>query len=1282
MSVRALQNRWRRERARRSGRSGPARCRSAPLILSEEMHAGSCRSLLLCDIVARLRHMNGQPVEPGLCWDSFGAGVHIAAKSQNLAPAVYAQRMMKAHRQTIERLGLLLDTDAILDTSEPAYVKWVQELFLLLWGAKPSLVNPDKQKSFAYWDPGTKSNLALKQIVNGRGFHSGMLIEIHEADSYVIPVAIKHCERLLQGLDSLQGWEGFVKNMQRKSIGLEDGIVLEFPLFDPAGRKLRPLQVFSSHPDTVMGTTFLAVAADHVLAQRIAADDAAVKDFCHAVMQPEYAYQRLGEDKSQDGIELGVYAINPVNGDHLPVWVTNFIVSSYGTGAALGVPGHDQRNYNFAIRHRLPIRRVALEPDTAVDAPIQAPYTQRYGRAINSGELDKAINRCKQQMRHGSDTEAGLRAKQKWDRELATAVIEFLADHGIEAQPAEMAQLRGWKISQQDYWGHPVPLVHCGKCGTVPVPAKELPLRLPTYQAGKELLSDYPSFVACKCPRCGGKAERDTDTLSSYFDTALQHLIDPGRKLSWQQRKAEALSHYCCGVEHATHHLLTARIINQLLRDQKRLNGKIEPFSNLLCQGTVLNYGLPMAPGYGNAIGAASLLDAYGADLLRLHLATAADPRHPLHWDESKLLELQGILSNEDLTLLRRGKLAGLKADKVVSMLSTRELRRLQHGLLSQEEFTLLRKGRLPTERLLKVKEITRANDLVRLQQGFFSAAQMRRLRRGALSPSEQTQAKTKLTRLELQRLQHGLLSRHDLELLLQDKFPAKRMKQIQIHWPISIIKKMQKQVNGPLTPEMILTLQEQHLTKWEEQETKKYEELQAIEREARKVLDDYDIKRLRDGLLNPGQWRELRQNKLKGTALRRVKELLSAEEIRHLQEGLLDEDEFAALLAKRLPAAKQDRVEQMIGKDGVRLLRKARVVWAKLAWLEQVMPMPQLLASLAQDELTPAVHKLLLPIIDKDELDNLRQVAVALRSTRGWQHLTAFLSQKRMAQLLRFVPKVKQKSLSNLMDDAKIKKLSQTPRLPPPLLGFLDAGRMDRICNFIDEATMDQLVNYLEPDKMEQLLGFEGFMRDLFTRKHAIIKAGAGSRGGKDLRRQALHRLLQAINSGYGLSKDKTALEPQRVLPRLREMLALLETACDADDTADVSFAYEASQMILQVAHPLLPHLTEELWAGAGFKGLLLDSSWPQPDTRALQLRTQQTYIIQENGIKRLAIEQPASHTPAAVEEAALDALAEYVHARGYPKSYPRPRERILRAEHVELPQGIVLNFVLAPAL
>lgn len=1281
MSVSKLQRRWRRERARRSSRSGPARCRSAPLILSEEMHAGSCRSLLLCDIVARLRHMNGQPVEPGLCWDSFGAGVHIAAKSQNLAPAAYAQRMMKAHRQTIERLGLLLDTDAILDTSEPAYVKWVQELFLLLWGAKPSLVNPDKQKSFAYWDPGTKSNLALKQIVNGRGFHSGMLIEIHEADSYVIPVAIKHCERLLQGLDSLQGWEGFVKNMQRKSIGLEDGIVLEFPLFDPAGRKLAPLRVFSSHPDTVMGTTFLAVAADHILAQRIAADDAAVKDFCHAVMQPEYAYQRLGEDKSQDGIELGVYAINPVNGDHLPVWATNFIVSSYGTGAALGVPGHDQRNYNFAIRHRLPIRRVALEPDTAVDAPMRAPYTQRYGRAINSGELDKAINRCKQQMRHGSDTAAGLRAKQKWDRELADAVIEFLADHGIEAQPAEMAQLRGWKISQQDYWGHPVPLVHCGKCGTVPVPAKELPLRLPTYQAGKELLSDYPSFVACKCPRCDGKAERDTDTLSSYFDTALQHLIDPGRKLSWQHRKADALSHYCCGVEHATHHLLTARIINQLLREQKRLNGKIEPFSNLLCQGTVLNYGLPMAPGYGNAIGAASLLDAYGADLLRLHLATAADPRHPLHWDESKLLALQGVISNEDLTQLRRGRLAGLKADKVASMLGTRELRRLQDGLLSQEEFALLRKGGLPAEQMRKVKKIASASDLVRLQHGLFSAAQLRRLRKGALTPGEQAQAEAELSPLELRRLQHGLLSRDDLELLLQDKLPAKRMERIQIHWPAAIIKKLQKQAIDTRAPGAIAKLQEQHLTKREEQQAKEYEELLAIERKARKVLDDNDIKRLRYGLLQQDDWQALRQNKLKGMMLKRVKDLLSVEEIHHLHAGLLDEDEFAALLDKSLPAAKQAKVERLIGKDGVRRLRKARAAWAKLAWLEQVMPLPQLLASLAHDEPTPAMRKLLLPIIGKDELDNLRQAAAALPAAHDWQHLTAFLSQQRMAQLLGFLSKAKQQSLSELLSETEIKRLSDKPRLPPPLLGFLDAGRMDRMCGFIDETTMNKLVNYLEPDRMEQLLGFEGFMRDLFTRKRAIIKAGAGSRGDKDPRRQALHRRLQAINSGYGLGKDKTALEPQRVLPRLREMLALLETACDAEDAADASFAYEAAQIILQVAHPLLPHLTEELWADAGFKGLLLDADWPRPDARALRLRTQQTYIIQENGTKRLVIEQPASQTPAAIKKAALKALTKYVLARGYP-CYPRPGERILHTERVELPQGVVLNFVLAPAL
>ena len=433
-----------------------ARCRAMPLSLSEELNPNSCRSLLLSDVIARLRRMRGARVEPGACWDSFGAGVHIAAKNEGLAPQAYVRRTIAAHRRALERLDLLLDPGAMLDTSAPAHVKWVQELFVLLWRERPALLNEEKTHSHAYWDPGTKSNLALKQIINGRGFFSGMLIEIREASSYEIPVAAALGERLLAGLERLDGWDDFVKSMQRESVGLEDGLRMSFPLFDPAGRRLEPLEIFTSRPDTLLGTTFIAVAADHPLARRLAADSAAVRAFREEVMRPEHAYKRLGDDKSRDGVELGVYAVNPVNGDHIPVWATNFVVAGYGTGAALGIPGHDQRNHHFALRHNLPIRRVAIEDGADPTAPISSPYIHKQGRAVNSGALDAAINRRKQRLRLAGNDGGGssLRAKRAWDRGVAQEVIGFLAERGVAAEPCR-GEWRCWTPRSSPACGRP-----------------------------------------------------------------------------------------------------------------------------------------------------------------------------------------------------------------------------------------------------------------------------------------------------------------------------------------------------------------------------------------------------------------------------------------------------------------------------------------------------------------------------------------------------------------------------------------------------------------------------------------------------------------------------------------------------------------------------------------------------------------------------------------------------------------------------------------------------------
>ena len=285
------------------------------------------------------------------------------------------------------------------------------------------------------------------------------------------------------------------------------------------------------------------------------------------------------------------------------------------------------------------------------------------------------------------------------------------------------------------------------------------------------------------------------------------------------------------------------------------------------------------------------------------------------------------------------------------------------------------------------------------------------------------------------------------------------------------------------------------------------------------------------------------------------------------------------------------------------------------------------------------------------------------------------------MARLCAFIPAEREHKLARLLDAAELELLREDARPRPPLLRFLPPERMDRLCNFIDESKMDRLVNHLDPERMELLLGFTGALRDLFARKNAVIRAGAGARrDGADPRHHGLQRGLQALSSCYGLDRRHGTPEPQRALPRLRELLALLETACDPKDPADAAFAREAARVILQAAHPLLPRLTTELWTAAGFKGGPLDARWPKPDARTLRRQAARTCIVQENGAKRFVLEQPADLPVAELKRLARREMKKHVHARGYP-SYPRPGERIVRTEHAELPNELVVNFVLGPA-
>ena len=1214
--------------------------------LAGPVHVGHCRNFVLCDAMARYQRLQGKNVMQSLGWEAFGLPVHLAALATDTDPKDWVQQMADEKREVIRRLGLALDWQREIDTCAAGQYRWQQQLFVRLW--QQNMINPDKKTGVAYWDPGTNAYVSLRQIVNGRGPESGMLIEIHEVDSYEIPIPLTVNEQLLQGLDGLNHWDSFVKSVQRESVGLEDGLLVTFQLHDLDGTNYEPLDVFTSHPDTIMGTTFLAVAIEHPLARAVAAHNPEVHQFCSTVSKPDYAYQKMGEEKRQEGLPLGVYAINPVNGDHIPVWVTNYVVAGYGTGAVLGIPAHDKRSFNFARRHNLPMRRVAFAPGKHPNAALRAPFVGPHGIVINSGALNDAINACKASMDTDSyanatdDTSATtLDRKRAWDARINSCVLDFLRTNNVAATTTTVTRLRGWKISQQDYWGCPVPLIHCESCGKIPVPDNDLPVELPVYERGKDTLAAYPDFIACPCPICGNAARRDTDTLVNLFDSSwhFAHLACPDTtKLFDDSRLAHWLpvDFYCCGVEHATNHLLCARIMHRFMLQLGILPDQVgnEPFRNLLCQGPVLNYGLPMSPKYGNAISAGPLLDECGADLLRLYLVTSADPHHALYWDDSKLFALQGLLSAAELDALRNATLAGTKKDIAYRLLSENEITRLQHGLINQREFRQLCEGTLAGVQLDRVHELLDADQLQRLRHGILSSAGLSQLRKGELDPDKLTQVQEKLDELEIRRLQLGLLDKHEFSKLQAGTLPAKKLAQVRDLLSAATVSAIQQTPVDIEAPGAVFDLQERLLD---------HDERTALEHEKAKL--------------------EL---------LRQARSLLTDGEISRLEHGLLDRDEFRQLELGKLPDIRLAQVEKLIGPKGIARLQAGALddtTWDKL---HRCLPHDKDLEKLRQGQLSGAKLRQVQKLLSDDDLHRFQ---AATLPTKDWNRLVNFL------------PSATQKSLDAVLDtDAQTHlRTGVLSRQARPLLRFLDRTRLDLVLNYIDDTKMDRLVNFLVPERMEQILGFPGYLWHLVVSKKSLITASSPKVRPANHRRAQLHKCLQAINTSYAKpatssdhnpKTDNRDLELRQVFTQVRKIMALLDTAASPTQDDDCEFATEACPLLLQVLHPIMPHLTEELWAELGLSGLLAESHWPEVDTQVFASRAAVMYVIQENGRKRLIFNAAGDLDRDAAKERALTELKHQAWERGYP-NYPKLSEEIVEIKYQNTIERVIINFV-----
>ncbi|NOT65261.1 MAG: leucine--tRNA ligase [Methylotenera sp.] len=569
---------------------------------SGRLHMGHVRNYTIGDVLSRFHKMKGFNVMQPMGWDAFGLPAENAAIKNNTAPAKWTYENIEHMKTQLKQLGLGVDWNREIATCKPEYYKWEQWLFTELF--KKGLIY--KKTSTVNWDPVDGTVLANEQVIDGRGWRSGALVEKRDIPQYFMKITA-YAEELLNDLDKLNGWPEQVKTMQRNWIGKSFGCEVEFPIVGQEGN----LKVYTTRPDTLMGATYVAVAAEHALAAQAAQNNPALAEFIAECKRGSVAEADVATAEKK-GMATGLFVTHPLNGEQLPVWVANYVLASYGEGAVMAVPAHDERDFEFANKYNLPIKAVIKHTDDDV-----LPMTE-HGILFNSNKFD------------------GLNFEQATD-----AVSTALSTKNLGKKRTQF-RLRDWGVSRQRYWGCPIPIIHCEKCGEVPVPADQLPVVLPEDVVmdgvGSPIKKD-PNFYETTCPTCSGKATRETDTLDTFFESSWYF----ARYASFDSKTAMAderanywlpVDQYVGGIEHAILHLLYARFFNKLMRDVGLLKND-EPFTNLLTQGMVLKDGTKMSKSKGNTVDPQELIDTYGADTARLFMMFAAPPEQSLEWADS-----------------------------------------------------------------------------------------------------------------------------------------------------------------------------------------------------------------------------------------------------------------------------------------------------------------------------------------------------------------------------------------------------------------------------------------------------------------------------------------------------------------------------------------------------------------------------------------------------------------------------------------------------------------------
>lgn len=619
---------------------------------SGQLHMGHVRNYSIGDVISRYHRLQGKNVLQPMGWDAFGLPAENAAIKNKVPPAKWTYSNIDQMRGQLKRLGFAYDWDRELATCTPDYYRWEQQMFVRLY--EKGLVY--RKNAIVNWDPEDQTVLANEQVIDGRGWRSGALVERREISQWFLKIT-DYAEELLTGLDQLDGWPDAVKTMQRNWIGRSEGLEFSFALEGSDAQ----IPVYTTRPDTLMGATYIAIAAEHPLSKAAAKDHPELAAFIEACQQGGSSEADI-ETMEKKGIPLGLNAIHPVSGEAVPVWAANFVLMGYGTGAVMCVPGHDQRDYEFAEKYQLPIVEV-VKPSPGQEAlHISGQAFTDRGILFNSGEMD------------------GMTFQEAFDH-----LAEKFEQAGIGHKRINY-RLRDWGVSRQRYWGCPIPMVHCDDCGDVAVHESELPVILPedvVIDGSGSPLKNMPEWLETPCPKCGKPAQRETDTFDTFMESSWYYarFTSPDNDQSMLDEQADhwlPVDQYIGGIEHAILHLLYARFYHKLMRDEGLVKSD-EPFTRLLTQGMVIaetyyreidgskHYFAPadvdverdekgrivaaklksdgqavivgpvekMSKSKNNGVHPQDMIERYGADTVRLFSLSDASPDQSLEWSDT-----------------------------------------------------------------------------------------------------------------------------------------------------------------------------------------------------------------------------------------------------------------------------------------------------------------------------------------------------------------------------------------------------------------------------------------------------------------------------------------------------------------------------------------------------------------------------------------------------------------------------------------------------------------------